>query len=193
MKSTNHLAKYMVKAEVVLGVSMAEGKCPIWGTYAEVSRHSQDMWHQTVNSPRAGGWYGVHDNVTDGPLTRADEQSKARITTWLVAQHRAGVACPELTSRIVEEITRLAPMPAHERADRLLALLSEKSKTIGSFVILSRPDGASRIYPNLKPSEATVAIWQVMIATESTRWEEASFLANYLEFEKMDIGTTAAI
>ena len=133
---------------------------------------------------RAGGWYGVHDNVTDGPLTRADEQIKARITTWLVAQRRAGVACPELTSGVMEEMKRRAPMQAHERADRLLALLSEKSKTIGSFVILSGPDHASRVYPNLNPSEATAAISQVMITTESTRWEEVGFLANYLKSKK---------
>lgn len=163
---------------------MAEEKCPIWGTYAKVTRCSQDMWHQTVNSPRAGGWYGVHDNVTDGPLTRADEQIKARITTWLVAQRRAGVACPELTSGVMEEMERRAPMQAHERADRLLALLSEKSKTIGSFVILNGPDNASRVYPNLKPSEATAAIWQVMITTESTKWEEVGFLSNYLKSKK---------
>jgi len=160
---------------------MANGKCPIWGTFARDEGRSLSA--AQADSHRTAGRYDIGDRV--GAIiqdpTRVTDQEKARLTTWLVDQRRLGVDCPQITSEIVSEMKRRAPMPVHGRADRLLAFLAKKSKTIGSFVILSGPDRASHMYPTHEPSEATTAAWQAMAITESVKWEEISFLANYLK------------
>ena len=64
--------------------------CPIWNTPASTEPLTSDGI--TVDSPRAGGRYFITGRATE-TLKTHDENLKARLTSWLIEQHRLGVDC----------------------------------------------------------------------------------------------------
>jgi hypothetical protein len=67
------------------------GKCLIWKTPAQEMPRLGDYDH--LNSRRAGGEYKVVGSDRDA-VQSLTELEKKRLTTWLVSQHRAGIAVP---------------------------------------------------------------------------------------------------
>ena len=111
---------------------MRDGPCLIWGTQAKIA--DPDGRDGTeVDSPRAGGQYFI-SGTASATLKRWDEPKKVLLTSWLVAQRRLGVPCPEITSTTLDDIAKKRPPSVHERADGLLRYLNAKSEVLGTVV-----------------------------------------------------------
>ena len=87
--------------------------CPIWGTLASIEPLTSDG--VTVDSPRAGDRYLITGRATE-TLKSHDENLKARLTSWLIEQHRLGVDCPEISPTNVDEIEQRRSLSIHQRA-----------------------------------------------------------------------------
>ena len=77
--------------------------CLIWGTLASIEPLTSDG--VTVDSPRAGGRYLITGRAKE-TLKSHDGNLKARLTSWLIEQHRLGVDCPDHQRALSEEISR---------------------------------------------------------------------------------------
>lgn len=90
-------------------------KCPIWGTPAEVVTVGENV---DVSSPRAGGEYrltGTACKVLDAlPL-----EARARLTTWLVDQRRAGVKKPVVNVDVLKVSRDRRSLSLGDRKERL--------------------------------------------------------------------------
>ncbi len=157
-------------------------QCSIWGTPAKRESFESAAGSKmhlasgfNVISPRAGGRYAITKNAHDQiGRTEFDSGAKARITTWLVDQHRLGVSVPKITIEIVEEEKRRRPLQVQYRADRLLKFIAEKTPHIGAKFYF---------YPTMQDPHDEMA--KILAFTESTRAEEVIYLFEVLEESKL--------
>lgn len=104
--------------------------CPIWGTPA--TRHAAPREEQRFDSPRAGGRFALAGGLLAGPLSRCSGTEKARLTTWIVEQHRAGQEWPLITTAVGQSALRRPALTIMERRDAALAFLVERSGVPGN-------------------------------------------------------------
>lgn len=107
-------------------------KCLIWGVSAQHMPRLGDFEH--VNSRRAGGEYKVPGSRLDA-VRSLSEPEKKRLTTWIVSQHRAGIAVPEINDTVLGHIKRARDMPFSERVDRALLFLGTRTKVGGTMAV----------------------------------------------------------
>lgn len=95
--------------------------CPIWGTSAEVTAQPNGFW---VVSDRAGGQYGV--SVTTAPLLgKLSEHKRAKLTTWLVNERRAGNERPFFDIQHANKLGERRPLTVSERKEMLFRCLAD--------------------------------------------------------------------
>ena len=150
--------------------------CPIWNTPASTEPLTSDGI--TVDSPRAGGRYFITGRATE-TLKSHDENLKARLTSWLIEQHRLGVDCPKISPTNVDEIEQRRSLSIHQRADNLLRYIQRQLPHIGIDFYFEMDNG---IIGNPRRDEARTYM-EMLAWTESTRMEELKYLLNYLESE----------
>ena len=146
--------------------------CPIWGESqkAEIYKYGIKADGSIViddelliDSPRAGGEYRLIDqSLFDYGLSRLSNESKARLTTWLIDQRAQGDLVPEITQEDLEYAIQKPALQVHERAERLLKHIASQANTIGAGV-------------DIQHDTPSPYAW-----SESTRWEEVVYLLNYL-------------
>ena len=142
-------------------------KCPIWGTPAS-SWLSGDNKMILVDSPRAGGKYGV-TRINRLESEYKDVRMKARLTSWLVEQRLLGTARPKITHVETEDALKRQPLSALERADRLLKYFEKETRYPGkSFGYDKYMDQASDHF------------LQIMAWSESVEKDETDFFVDYL-------------
>ena len=107
-------------------------KCLIWGTSAQHMPRLGDFEH--LNSRRAGGEYKVPGSHLDA-VRSLTEPEKKRLTTWIISQHRAGIAVPEINDSVLDHIKRGRDMPFSERVDRALLFLGTRTKVGGTMAV----------------------------------------------------------
>ena len=88
---------------------------------------------------------------------------KAKLTTWLIDQRLQGDAQPLVTEERINHAKSKPALPVHERADRLLRLIAEASKPVGTMV-------------QVDSSDPSALAW-----SESIEDSEVFYLASYLE------------
>ena len=152
---------------------MAEGKCPIWGTKAEIQPTTRDG--QDVNSPRAGGRFFISGTAA-AILGHRDDNLRKRLTTWLVDQRQLGVECPEVSSNTIKEIERSRPLSVLERMDRVLKFLEMRSEHIGAPIDTEVSNAAEKLHG---PGHTEVGA-VLMAVSESEKPREVDFLLNQL-------------
>jgi hypothetical protein len=145
---------------------MTDISCPIWQTPAKALPTTRDG--HDVDSPRAGGRYFV-SGTGAATLKNWDEPKKIQLTSWLVEQHRLGVACPEISSATLDEVTNRRALSVHDRADALLRYLDAKSDLLGTVV---------KFYA-LDNSKALGASNELLAWTASRQISEVITLAEY--------------
>ena len=129
--------------------------CLIWGTAATVysleTRHSLSLppWERDSYVESDGTVRGscVESDRTDGhyappagaahEIHNLDARAKARLTTWIIDQHRIGVECPRMDIPVLEDARSRRPLSIHERADRLLTFLQTRIPTIGDDITIN--------------------------------------------------------
>ncbi|MDE0554071.1 MAG: hypothetical protein OXI24_07655 [Candidatus Poribacteria bacterium] len=138
--------------------------CRIWNIAASgESLFDRDV--ERINSPRAGGWYLITlEAITR--LPQLDERGKARLTTWLVDQHRLGVKYPEILQQTITEVEQQKDLSVHDRADRLLQYIGDQTVEIGTECVFTPEEMLS----------TAIAAW-----SESLSREEVQYLLNYLD------------
>lgn len=97
--------------------------CPIWGTPAEVIKQGDGL---DVDSPRAGGSYRV-SGTAEPILGSISNEIKARLTTWLVDEHRSGVERPVINVDVIRLARDRKPLPLTERKERFLRAIKSTS------------------------------------------------------------------
>lgn len=146
-------------------------KCLIWGTPAdEVGRAGLD--DTGARSARAGGQYSV-TRTTKSALHDLGPDVKARLTTWVLNQHRLGVEWPRITREVIEEAKSRRPLSVHERADNLLRYLNARSSLLGTVV---------KFYA-LDNEKAQATADEILAWTESVAMSEVITLAEYCHEE----------
>jgi len=140
-------------------------KCPIWGTDAQTST-DRNRSGKNVISPRAAGNYFL-DHSANNMIRENDDTLKARITTWLINQREIGVEWPEIFYDRIEQIRREKPLPVHERGNRLLKYLGDKTSIIGSPV-------------EAKLTDQDNVVMEMKAWSESLSVKELIYLGNYL-------------
>jgi hypothetical protein len=113
-----------------------EFSCAIWGTPITTNRPiTSDS--AAVNSPRAGGWYQISRSAEAAFPPKVDGRWRAKLTTWLVNQRRAGVESPKLTSDIVSTIADTRALTYGDKVERLFTLLEHHQVNVGDNIDLS--------------------------------------------------------
>ena len=146
--------------------------CPIWGEDHKAELHKYGIGvggsividdELLIASPRADGEYRLIDqSLFDHGLSRLSNESKARLTTWLIDQRAQGDLVPRITHENLEYAIQKRALQAHERAERLLKHIASQSTSIGAGV-------------DIRHDTPSPYAW-----SESTEWEEVVFLLNYL-------------
>lgn len=96
--------------------------CLIWGTEAAEGEPEGD--YREFNSPRAGGLYRVTGTAIPA-LQSLTPRERARLTTWLVDQRRAGNEAPSISTAVVDEIKIQRPFTVAQRKERFFRSLMD--------------------------------------------------------------------
>ena len=108
--------------------------CRIWGEEYGASGYATQDSNKVVveNSVRAGGGY-VLISGTKPWINQLSDEEKARLTTWLINQRSQTNKLPEITVEIIQNVKNRRPLPAHERAERLLHFIAEQTNPVGTL------------------------------------------------------------
>ena len=111
--------------------------CPIWGDPYPAIIDGNAIFgpYDVVDSPRAGGRYQIAYRAKV-LVDQLDDAQKARLTTLMVDERRQGDPCPSLRAVTIDGVRYKSPLSVHQRAERLLHFIIEKSTTIGTSVAI---------------------------------------------------------
>ncbi len=138
--------------------------CQIWKGFTGIGYFSRHGEADVTESCRAGGTYTItRDAIWEIKGGYVDDAVKARLTTMLIDQREQGVNWPKVTLDLIERAKRKPPLPAHERADRLLKFLDKSIDSVAENFII-------------RPETHEAYAW-----SESLKWMEISYFLNYLD------------
>ncbi|MDR3470594.1 MAG: hypothetical protein P4M09_02715 [Devosia sp.] len=157
--------------------------CMIWGT-PTIGTDVRAIDAATCNSPRAGGPYEIDDRAAALiDQVGCDPRWKARLTTWLVNQRRAGVTRPRITFDIVQAVQTWKPLGYADKIERFFLLLDRLSFNVGDSIELEahlapnhRLADDIRAWCELANEGEFVALQQLLLAE---RLIETSQIADY--------------
>jgi hypothetical protein len=95
-----------------------------------------------VNSPRAGGWYRITHEATAAFPRPPTDRWKAKLTTWLVNQRRAGEERPTVLASVVDSIASARALSYADKVERFFLLLDHRSYNVGDDITLEEPPDA---------------------------------------------------
>ena len=107
--------------------------CHIWGVEYEALGYAKQDSNKVVieNSARAGGGYVLISGAKPW-INQLSNEEKARLTTWLIDQRSQRNEQPEITTEVIQYVKNRRPLPAHERAERLLHFIAEQTNPVGT-------------------------------------------------------------
>ena len=150
--------------------------CLIWGKdYRATGDSNFRNSTSFVRSDRTGGAYQITEETLDF-VNEKDDSWKARLTTWLIDRRVLGDEAPMITTKTVECINGRHPLPAEERADRLLQFIAKRTDTLGGIIKVA----SDNYYVGDRRADPRLA-YACLAWSESTRWEEVYFLVRYLK------------
>ena len=142
-------------------------KCLIWGTLCRDAGGGDAFF--LLDSPRAGGLYMVYGTAQRQLMDMTLTEKKA-VTSWIISQHRAGIAVSQIDGNNVEDVKRQPLMSFSERIDRALQFLGSHTTKIGGTVALDMASDQSR-----------KALDEFLALTESVDAEEAQVMLKMLD------------
>lgn len=107
---------------------------PIWGDVAEIVDGTFDGW--AVSSPRVDGSYRIARSVIE-EVRRLPAIEKAKLTTWIVDQHRLGEAEPMINSEILRIVGGRHSLTYRQKVSRFLAYLRNSNFGVGDTIRIS--------------------------------------------------------
>ncbi len=106
-------------------------RCAIWDTDANKTVSTGDRI--ALSSSRAGGSYEISRSAVK-ELNNVDLEAKARLTTWLVDQRRAGNEQPIISTAEISLAQTSRMLSVSERRDRLLLAVNHIAPRLGEGV-----------------------------------------------------------
>ena len=97
------------------------------------------------------------------------------MTTWLIEQFLSGNQYPHVTPEVISSVQSQKPLPARERADRLLRFIASETPVLGSAIEFDRHAGPSNALGTRHKATLRAFAW-----AESSRWLELNYLLDYL-------------
>ena len=148
--------------------------CPLWGAKHPATGvcNPETKTYQVEYSARSGGGYVIAEDLLNSQVLTLSDETKARLTSWLVDQRLLGASAPRITASIVADSIRRQPLQTYERASRLLRFLAAKSPTVSAQVKLTSNVGSDHA--------AAQVLFEAMAWTESTNVSDVTYLADYL-------------
>lgn len=117
---------------------MPEQYCLIWGSSAQVATGDR-AGELVVQSLRAAGNYRVAPEAAPD-LMGLSQKTKAKLTTWLIEQRRAGEATPEVTSAAIQAAENRSMLRLSERRTRILLGIAEaRDVPVNSIAVRYEP------------------------------------------------------
>lgn len=150
-------------------------KCPIWGTSAK-TWSSSGTDGKFVDSRRAGGVYDISRHAEIN-LRGVDDEFRARLTTWIVDQHKVGIEAPQVTINVLEFVKLTPTLRVHDRANRLLDYFERVQQHIGAKIDTELSSVADALYGD---GLSDVACSYAAVS-ESVNEQEIGFLIDQLE------------
>lgn len=156
-----------------------KNECKIWSTPANEFFHVSGRMYE-IDSPRSGGKYLISHDTCRYLQEQLDDLEKARLTTWLVKQRRAGVSTPEITRNAINAAKNGQPIPVSKRIHQILLFFDDHVRT---------PSGGISINP--KPQngrdrdDKVLRFYELLAHSESVRWSELMFMLKHLEKEQL--------
>jgi hypothetical protein len=93
---------------------------PVWGTVGLITDGEFDGW--TVVSPRTDGTYKIARSVIE-QVRQLPPENKAKLTTWIVDQHRLGEPQPMITSYVLDHLKDQRRLTYRQKVDRFFLML----------------------------------------------------------------------
>lgn len=153
-------------------MSVTSNICPIWGTRAD--HFARDGDRLRVESPRAGGKYVVSGTAQE-LLKAADDQQRARLTTWLVKQRALGDEWPWVASSTLAEVKNGSGSTVADRADGVLRFLASRTELLGARVRFRL-----EAWPQ-EHDDLTVVYFGLLAHSECVGENDLDFLLDYLK------------
>lgn len=113
-------------------MSNIPSECPIWGTKA-IRDLLTDPKKSVYDSPRAGGKYLI-TSLNAQYLRVLSDDTKARLTDWMIKQRQLGTEYPEITKEQIDQAKKARNPSVIERTNRLLEYYAKKSDIPGSII-----------------------------------------------------------
>lgn len=101
---------------------------PVWGTAGHITSGEFHGW--TVTAHRTDGSYKIASSVIE-EVRHLPLESKAKLTTWIIDQHRAGEREPMITSHVLERIRDQRPLTYRQKVDRFFLMLRTHNVGLG--------------------------------------------------------------
>jgi hypothetical protein len=104
---------------------------PVWGQVAEIHDGEFDGWRVTAD--RVDGSYRIARSVIEQVRTLSP-QEKAKLTTWIVDQHRAGESDPMITSHTLSLAVQRRPLNYRQKVARFFLFLRSIDFGVGKAI-----------------------------------------------------------
>ena len=148
--------------------------CAIWDTQAKAL--PIDRNGRQIDSPRTGGLYFISGTAAE-ELRTCDDREKVRLTDWLVEQRRLGDTCPEITTSAIGDAKRARGSHVHDRADRIIKFLADRSETLGTQVGYRISVNS---YPVTPANDGDNVYWELLSHSGCLGETDLIFLLEYL-------------
>ena len=118
---------------------MALTACPIWNEGSVLPSTGGDYFE--IESRRSGGRYRIAGSANALLKARFARTPllRAKLTTWIVDQHRSGENCPLITTTVLDAVESRRTLRLSEQIDRFFLLLTQRNFRIGDYLTVSGP------------------------------------------------------
>ena len=99
----------------------SRGICPLWGGGKELEFIADA---RRIDNPRAGGAYEITGSALAMLESHRTDTLAAKLTTWVIDQHRSGVDRPTITSDIIKTIAERPRLNISAQIERFFLMLA---------------------------------------------------------------------
>lgn len=152
--------------------------CPIWGTPAARSLDDDSPDAQAVFSARTGGKYRI--TGTARAILDAKKMSAAQrvsLTSWLVAQRKAGITVPTITSTNLDAAISRSQLSFSDRVDVTLQFLQKIRPRLDQQFVFSptqNPDNETQTFMAETETEVPAELRSLLVTVHKMGLLEAN-------------------
>lgn len=104
---------------------------PVWGTVGKITAGEFDGW--TVTCDRTDGAYRIAGSIIE-PVRHLPPELKAKLTTWIVDQHRFGERQPMITDEVLKRLPGQRRLTYRQKVDRFFLMMRAYDVGLGRHI-----------------------------------------------------------